>query len=1291
MGSIVFGSAGSRSKGGRPPLLWLRVWGNPSASRRKDSIASLSPRTRAQRVRRLVVATTVIAAVLGGLIPIEQPALAAGPPPANDAFSAAMVFPNGALFSHLQLRDSTIEATDPVAEETNGTVWFRLPVSYAGSVFAIANAEEINGTRLFKGPSSATSPVGLVEIANGDPVAQGVTVWAMVTTAFSSSGAGLFTMRMYVVPDSDGDGIRDGDLNYVSEGDNCIAVVNPGQEDTDLGGRVGSDGYGDACEPLGAPANDRFPNAQTLVLDRTAQGTTRNATINQDPPTAPATADRHDPTDGSVSVWYRINLPRSGFQCVESPDDSVTVRSDLSTSTSTYISVNVPAGSTGPFRLIVRSKGCPNDRDADGVVSIEGPSDNCPDDYNPDQLDSDADTIGDVCEPFVESAPVNDDIGAATPITIGHRGPVGVAAQEVSGSTVGATEDHGVGPQSVWYRFTAPVSTFYEFELSAPGGVTLSVMRADGTTYVARESSSRLATLGTFVYPFPAFAGEDIRVAVVSPSSANFTLKGYQAFFGNDRASATVLAIDGTSVVSRGYTTHDATVESGEAAVAGVGPNRTVWQRVQFESAGTVTVNYATHTLNLPAGTVTPNSNAGLRMAMYDGATLSGSAPSGSALTTTVQRCRFYDVVFDSDAPAVFDAKFNFQPGGGLTSPCSFPTLSIADAQIVEGNSGTTNLAFTVSLLAPAATDVVFSALTVGGAGTASPGSDFTAVNTEFTILAGQLTTTVQVPIIGDSTFEPDETFQVYISSRSAVVDRDTAAGTITNDDDGSSFADVSVVEGNTGTTNIDFSLTVPPHTGTGTVRARTIASGTNQATIDVDYTSLDSVVTFGPTETAKTIRVLIIGDTTTEANETFALELSDANGLVLGDTVAVGTILNDDGSSLSLIDPTDPTAIRANVAEPDGVANGTSVRNVRLVVRLNPPSNNPVTVNIDAIGQNPPSNPANGTAQVPGDAAVSPAALSFAPGETEKEMLVSVVGDNDPERNEEFFVRITSQSIGIPGGELRYPFTIIDNDNPPNAVDDTLDVLQGSTAGATVNVAANDYDPIARPLVFSVLSQGAKGTASCTPTGVCTYIPQPNATGTDNFTYQAATASGQSDSATVAVSILPLSQAVITITSGPADGSTTLQPTVQFGFDVTPSIVPTECSLDGAEFTGCSSPYVSPTLTTGSHTVSIRVVGGAVSTSRTFFIGGNRPPIASEDTYVITSGGQLLRVLDNDSDPDLNTLAVSNVVRNATSGELECGPTTCTYTPLPSRPMSHRRRSGTRRRFEAPLRSMSS
>ena len=110
------------------------------------------------------------------------------------------------------------------------------------------------------------------------------------------------------------------------------------------------------------------------------------------------------------------------------------------------------------------------------------------------------------------------------------------------------------------------------------------------------------------------------------------------------------------------------------------------------------------------------------------------------------------------------------------------PTVSIANAAVAEGNSGSTNAGFTVSLSQASTSPVTVKYATANG--TATAGSDYTANSGTLTFAAGVTSQTLNVAVTGDTTVEPTETFTVTLSTPSgATLGTATATGTITNDD----------------------------------------------------------------------------------------------------------------------------------------------------------------------------------------------------------------------------------------------------------------------------------------------------------------------------------------------------------------------------------------------------------------------------------------------------------------------------------------------------------------------------
>ena len=133
-----------------------------------------------------------------------------------------------------------------------------------------------------------------------------------------------------------------------------------------------------------------------------------------------------------------------------------------------------------------------------------------------------------------------------------------------------------------------------------------------------------------------------------------------------------------------------------------------------------------------------------------------------------------------------------------ITNNDDKPGITIAPASASEGDSGNTNVTFTLTLAQAVTGDVTVNYVTSDG--TATAGQDYTAVtNGTTTIPANSTSTTFTVSVTGDTTDEPNETFNVAISlpepDRSdgggasppevAIVGGDTAtvSGTIVDDD----------------------------------------------------------------------------------------------------------------------------------------------------------------------------------------------------------------------------------------------------------------------------------------------------------------------------------------------------------------------------------------------------------------------------------------------------------------------------------------------------------------------------
>jgi Calx-beta domain/Subtilase family len=181
--------------------------------------------------------------------------------------------------------------------------------------------------------------------------------------------------------------------------------------------------------------------------------------------------------------------------------------------------------------------------------------------------------------------------------------------------------------------------------------------------------------------------------------------------------------------------------------------------------------------------------------------------------------------------------------------------------------------------------------------GTATAGSDYTAVDQTVSFAAGETTKTVVVPITDDSLIEGNETVQLSLSTPSTgatLGSPSSATLTIVDNDRAFAFssAGYSVGEGD-GTATVTINRTGLT-TGSDSVHFAMV-NGTAKA--GSDFRNVSQTVSFAPGETSKTISVPITNDKVHEANETVSLTLSGPSlGAVLGSpSTATLTIVDND------------------------------------------------------------------------------------------------------------------------------------------------------------------------------------------------------------------------------------------------------------------------------------------------------------------------------------------------------------------------------------------------------------
>jgi hypothetical protein len=231
---------------------------------------------------------------------------------------------------------------------------------------------------------------------------------------------------------------------------------------------------------------------------------------------------------------------------------------------------------------------------------------------------------------------------------------------------------------------------------------------------------------------------------------------------------------------------------------------------------------------------------------------------------------------------------------GGWVFPA---TLAIGDVTVTEGNAGTIDATFTVTLSAPSSQTVTVQYTTANA--TAIAGGDFQTASGWLTFAPGETSKTITVAVLGDQLYEPNETFAVNLSgATNATIGDGNGSGTIVNDDTyvkpKISISDVSKAEGRNGSTLFTFTVSLSAASATPVTVNYSTANGT--ATAGEDYTAASGTLTFAPGETTKTITIKVKGDRKREANETFFVNLFGvSSNATIFDAQGIGMILNDD------------------------------------------------------------------------------------------------------------------------------------------------------------------------------------------------------------------------------------------------------------------------------------------------------------------------------------------------------------------------------------------------------------
>jgi len=624
-------------------------------------------------------------------------------------------------------------------------------------------------------------------------------------------------------------------------------------------------------------------------------------------------------------------------------------------------------------------------------------------------------------------------------------------------------------------------STGYRFDMRENGPIT------DQSVYNARSyqpyGKTNVGTYYTSTYGTKIAYGTSIENLVNSTSNdyiianpvAN-TFSGYSPT--RSTANDTIEAANQLDLLDlSSYTTSSVTQsQNGNNLVLTLATNRTVIlsnyftasqpERIQIQVGSIILPTLTISDLSITEGNLETTTNANFILSLsnsssqpvtvkYATADASASAPTDyTAITTstltfsptettkTISVTVSGDSLIESDetllvnlANATGAILGDAQGIGTIVNDDVFvPAITISDVSVTEGNTGSTNANFLVSLTGATTATVEVQYNTTGGS--ATPGSDYSGTTATLTFNPGQTSQTIAVAVQGDILTEANERFFVNLAgSSNSTIASGFALGTIIDDDflPKISVTDRTVIEGNSGTTNADFVVSLT-NSSTSHVTVNYV-SANYSAAAGTDYNSVSGTVTFLPGETSKSISVAVKGDITSEADERFFFNLSNPVGGTIYDGLGVGTILNDENPAPT-INITDSTVIEGN----------TGTTSANFMVSLNSPSTSNVTVNYSS---------ANYSAAAGSDYdAIPTTTLTFLPGETSKTISVQVRGDLITEGNERFVVGLTSATNATFSNRVGVA-TILNDDNLPNppriSITDTS-VTEGDSGTKTLD-----------------------------------------------------------------------------------------------------------------------------------------------------------------------------------------------------------------------------------------------
>lgn len=429
------------------------------------------------------------------------------------------------------------------------------------------------------------------------------------------------------------------------------------------------------------------------------------------------------------------------------------------------------------------------------------------------------------------------------------------------------------------------------------------------------------------------------------------------------------------------------------------------------------------------------------------------------------------------------------------------PIISISDQSFNE-DAGTVNLQINLNTESGKTVSANYNLID----NTATHPEDYSAASYSGTVVfnPGDKTKSISLSIADDNIYEPgsNEFFDFQINNLiNAVAGNTTSSVSIIDNENMPtiSVANTSKIEGNDiifqamlshlASVDISFDYQIKLSNGPGNAKENDF--------INYNTFSSGTITIPAGTISANFPAFVTKDDNANEQTEKFTVNFTNTTNAILGNSSAIGNILDNEGNpSLSISD-----------------ASATEGNPLSFIVTVSPVKSTDITFEYRTI---------NGSASSPGDfSGTNWTSVTLPANQNNININVNTIQDTDEEGTENFTVEIGNPPTKVDIAINSATGTILDDDDTPNAKNDIFSIDEDNTL--TNNVMTNDLGLGDPPVTIINNTNPANGSLSINPNGDFTYTPNANFNGVDSFSYTIQDIDGDQSTANVTINISPI------------------------------------------------------------------------------------------------------------------------------------------------------------------------